>query len=222
MATPSCSAARRLAASRSRLASRRRKSPTRRSTCGASPATQSSARRPSPVSVQTVPRMPGRCTMRCGDAAQRNDRCRRRTARPPAAGAAARRSSRRASARTPWLRAGCRAAAWSARLRGSRPECAACSGAPAGAGARAPDRSPGRRRSRSLAARPDGDTAARAATWLGPHRKSAAQSVQPAAAHSRYGWRAAVPIRSIADCAGCLTASETAALRNRQPTTLTR
>ena len=38
---------------------------TRRSMCGASPATQSSGSPSSPESGQTVPRMPGRCTMRC-------------------------------------------------------------------------------------------------------------------------------------------------------------
>ena len=72
--------------SRSRCASRRRKSPTRRSTCGASPATQSKCSPPSPCSVHTVPRLPGRCTMRCVDAAQRHHGAvgeRRRLRQPP-------------------------------------------------------------------------------------------------------------------------------------------
>src|SRR5260221_10455270 len=55
-----------LAASRSRCASRLRKSLVRRSTCGGSPATHSSQLPASSVSVHTVPRTPRRLTMRCG------------------------------------------------------------------------------------------------------------------------------------------------------------
>src|SRR5579859_1246034 len=97
ISTPSSWAKRRLAASRSRFASRRRKSPMRRSTCGASPATQSSSSPLSAVSRQTVPRIPPRWTMRCG-------RPRNGTTTPAAKGAARGSRSSRGNPRAVLLR----------------------------------------------------------------------------------------------------------------------
>ena len=71
-ATPSASAARRLAASRSPLTSRLRKSEIRRATCGAAPATQSRRSPASPSSIQTVPRCSAPVHDAVIDAAQRD------------------------------------------------------------------------------------------------------------------------------------------------------
>ena len=89
----------------------------------ASPATQRIRSPLSRVSVQTVPRTPARCTIRC--ATPRNG-----TMVPGWNGAAfGNRPSRaairrRGAARSPWRRPACRAAAWSGSLRGRSDECA--------------------------------------------------------------------------------------------------
>ena len=95
-ATPSRSAWRATAASRSSRASRLRKSATRRAICGVSPLTQMIGPR-APVSVQTTPRSPGRCTIGGRRRAAASPRRARR--RPAAAAARAARRSRPHAAR---------------------------------------------------------------------------------------------------------------------------
>ena len=87
---------------RSLRASRLRKSWTRRSMWSAPPATHSIFSPLSRVSVQTVPRSPARCTIRCGTP-RNGTTVPAETVRPSANDRDARRSSRREAARNPWL-----------------------------------------------------------------------------------------------------------------------